>query len=132
MRTNSTSSDYNDDTHHYQITIEKSKSIKTTSKYYCNLVNSTNVCESDNNDDHNSCNDDDDDDGNTCSVCLEPFSVDEVLSCSKPFKCKHIFHSECLIPWLMKHEDCPCCRTTLLTTQDFLDKTYDCVDNKIE
>lgn len=56
--------------------------------------------------------------------------MDEELSWSKTFKCKHIFHSECLIPWLMKHEDCPCCRTTLITTQDFLDRTYDCVDNK--
>ena len=68
--------------------------------------------------------DDYDDYDNMCSICFEPFSNDQELSWSKTNKCEHVFHSECLMPWLMKHEDCPYCRTQLMTRQDFLDRTY--------
>ena len=59
-----------------------------------------------------------------CSICFEPFSNDQELSWSKTNKCQHVFHSECLMAWLMHHEDCPYCRTTLMTSKDFLDRTY--------
>jgi len=65
-----------------------------------------------------------DDYDNMCSICFEPFSDNEDLSWSKTNKCQHVFHSECLVTWLMKHEDCPICRTPLMTRQDFLDRTY--------
>lgn len=65
-----------------------------------------------------------DDFDNMCSICFEPYSNDQELSWSKTNKCQHVFHSECLMPWLMKHEDCPYCRTTLMTSKDFLDRTY--------
>mmetsp|Transcript_15865 Transcript_15865/g.19349 ORF Transcript_15865/g.19349 Transcript_15865/m.19349 type:complete len:401 (+) Transcript_15865:187-1389(+) len=64
-------------------------------------------------------NTNDDYDEMTCTVCLERFEVGEELSWSKDLKCLHIFHSECLIPWLMKHDDCPCCRTSLFNESDF-------------
>lgn len=69
-------------------------------------------------------NDDDEFDENICSICLEPFYNHEELSWSKAQKCQHVFHTECLIPWLMKHEECPVCRTEFMTTVDFLDRTY--------
>jgi len=36
------------------------------------------------------------------------------LSWSQDLKCEHIFHNECLIPWLMNHDECPYCRTVIL------------------
>lgn len=73
---------------------------------------------------HDDNEDDRDDYDNMCSICFEPFSDDQDLSRSKTNKCQHVFHSECLETWLMRHEDCPYCRTPLMTTQDFLDRTY--------
>jgi hypothetical protein len=65
----------------------------------------------------------------TCSICLEPFRVGDTVAWSKqqsstiPGKnadeqlgCLHIFHSDCIVPWLTnpKHEDCPVCRSNIL------------------
>ncbi|XP_020104367.1 E3 ubiquitin-protein ligase RNF181-like [Ananas comosus] len=47
-----------------------------------------------------------------CAVCLE-----EVATASNAQKkvtrlpCSHKFHSDCVLPWLASHPDCPCCRT---------------------
>ena len=56
---------------------------------------------------------------NACSICLEPFLPGEEVAWSKGLECRHCFHSECLIPWLMKRDDCPLCRTEFLTQKDF-------------
>ncbi|KAL4449773.1 hypothetical protein ABPG74_008146 [Tetrahymena malaccensis] len=46
----------------------------------------------------------------SCSICLIEFSrQDEV----RQTICKHIFHSECLMGWISKHENCPLCRQSL-------------------
>jgi len=45
-----------------------------------------------------------------CSICLERFKVGEEVSWSKKGKCDHVFHHECISPWLLKNENCPCCR----------------------
>lgn len=47
----------------------------------------------------------------TCAICLEEFKEDDEqqiaeLNCSS----KHIFHLECLVGWLAKHDLCPLCR----------------------
>ncbi len=57
---------------------------------------------------------------NICSICLEFFSSGEEVAWSKELKCRHCFHSHCLTSWLMKHEDCPVCRTTFLNKNEFL------------
>ena len=57
---------------------------------------------------------------NVCSVCLEPFLPDQEVAWSKSLKCRHCFHADCLIPWLMKHDDCPLCRTTIMCDEDFV------------
>lgn len=49
-----------------------------------------------------------------CSICLESFEVGQKLSWAQNRRCNHIFHNECLIPWLMKHDECPYCRTVVL------------------
>ena len=55
-----------------------------------------------------------------CSICLERFEPGEQVSWSKELKCHHIFHTDCLQPWLMTNDDCPCCRTLFFDEFDFV------------
>lgn len=52
--------------------------------------------------------------GLACSICLESFELGQHLSWSRRLKCQHFFHSDCLVTWLMKHDDCPFCRKVLV------------------
>lgn len=61
----------------------------------------------------------------SCSVCLEHFEAGETLAWSRKLKCQHAFHHNCLVPWLMKNDDCPMCRTTLIEDSDYEMKTCD-------
>lgn len=49
-----------------------------------------------------------------CSICLEAFEEGEILSWSRSLKCEHVFHHECLVPWLMTHNECPYCRMKIM------------------
>lgn len=42
-----------------------------------------------------------------CSVCWEDFKLDEMVN---QLQCEHIFHNECITPWLELHATCPVCR----------------------
>jgi len=53
-----------------------------------------------------------------CSICLDNFTSHQKLSWSRTSRCQHVFHSECLLPWLMDHDDCPICRSLLLQYDD--------------
>jgi hypothetical protein len=48
--------------------------------------------------------------GETCAVCLEPYSPGQ-LHCTLP--CKHVFHDECIGSWLCEQHTCPTCRLPL-------------------
>lgn len=48
----------------------------------------------------------------TCPVCLEQYKLEEEM-CGMP--CDHSFHTDCLIPWLRNHNNCPICRLELPT-----------------
>jgi len=61
--------------------------------------------------------------GLTCPVCLDDFDVGDELSWSRELKCRHVFHSECLLSWLMKNDECPVCRTVLIEEEDFIHKS---------
>ncbi|KAL0900210.1 hypothetical protein Bca101_084171 [Brassica carinata] len=50
-----------------------------------------------------------------CTVCLDDFEIGVE---AKEMPCKHMFHSECLLPWLELHSSCPVCRYLLPAGDD--------------
>lgn len=47
-----------------------------------------------------------------CSICLEGYEQDSII---RKLNCSHIFHKECIDPWLLKESyKCPICRNDSL------------------
>ncbi|PWA71943.1 zinc finger, RING/FYVE/PHD-type [Artemisia annua] len=55
---------------------------------------------------------DDDDDYKKCVICLEEFELKEVVMVTP---CNHIFHEDCILPWVKSHGRCPVCRFSFTT-----------------
>ena len=50
-----------------------------------------------------------------CAICLEEFQRNDIIK--EFYKCKHIFHKDCLKNWLKRANLCPLCKHDL--TEDF-------------
>ncbi|KAK9056065.1 hypothetical protein SSX86_027152 [Deinandra increscens subsp. villosa] len=45
-----------------------------------------------------------------CAVCKDQFLIDDE---TKQLPCKHMYHPDCILPWLSNHNSCPVCRFRL-------------------
>ncbi|XP_059665026.1 uncharacterized protein LOC132311219 [Cornus florida] len=51
-----------------------------------------------------------DDDGKACAVCLEDLESQQMVMTTP---CGHMFHEDCIVPWIKSHGQCPVCRFAL-------------------
>ena len=59
-----------------------------------------------------------------CSICFNGITTNQKFV----LECNHMFHVNCVTPWLAKNNlTCPCCRT--IVSQEFLDKHNINTDN---
>ena len=60
----------------------------------------------------------------SCSVCKDEFELNQSLT---GLPCKHVFHDDCIQPWLNERNSCPTCRHELPTD----DPDYEARKNSI-
>jgi len=51
----------------------------------------------------------------SCAICLENF--DALSNVKQLPTCHHVFHTNCLTEWLLRHGNCPMCRTIIPSIQ---------------
>ena len=50
----------------------------------------------------------------SCPICFNEYQVGDDIAWSCNETCHHAFHYDCIVQWLMKHDECPMCRSDYL------------------
>lgn len=50
----------------------------------------------------------------TRPVCFSDYVKGDDIAWSKNEQCCHVFHTDCILEWLMNHDECPMCRNTYM------------------
>ena len=58
----------------------------------------------------------------TCSICLEDFHTDAIVSA---LNCSHMFHTSCILEWCSYKYQCPLCRTNIKDQDEDQDEDVD-------
>ena len=53
--------------------------------------------------------------GAECAVCKDAFAAGDEAT---RLPCKHLYHGDCISPWLESHSTCPVCRHQMPTEAD--------------
>ena len=53
-----------------------------------------------------------------CTICLEGHKEKDEICSSRNKLCPHKFHLDCMVSWLMDHDECPVCRFPYLVEND--------------
>jgi hypothetical protein len=57
-----------------------------------------------------------DSESNSCPVCADPFAIGDTIV--RLPNCGHVFHENCALMWLTKHNTCPYCRSEMATEDE--------------
>jgi len=49
-----------------------------------------------------------------CAICIQKYKDGDDICWSRNDKCHHVYHLNCMVEWLMRHDDCPMCRQLFL------------------
>ncbi|KAH8278961.1 hypothetical protein KR018_011780 [Drosophila ironensis] len=60
-----------------------------------------------------------------CSICWEDFKLEETV---RKLPCSHLYHENCIVPWLNLHSTCPICRKSLADNDSDLDEEFVLLD----
>lgn len=66
-----------------------------------------------------------DSDFDNCAVCIEDYKPNDVV---RILPCRHVFHRNCVDPWLQDHRTCPMCKMNILKALGIPPNT-DCSDD---
>ncbi|MBN3297173.1 RING finger protein 150a [Amia ocellicauda] len=64
-------------------------------------------------------------DFDNCAVCIEGYKPNDVV---RILPCRHLFHKNCVDPWLQDHRTCPMCKMNILKALG-IPPNADCADD---
>lgn len=66
---------------------------------------------------------------NSCTICYCDFEENEDL---KKLPCEHLFHEDCIKPWLLNNNlNCPICRADVTIDESDIDISTETIDREI-